>query len=240
MSYLKYISDKILKEIVENVIQIGMDSKENANESFYDNVIDPFAALIECSAFDVTPSDWKSSEMIRQSQKTLQNHIGELHQKILGSVRGWEDLGVGEQIDLVCNERKIIAEIKNKYNTVTGGKLSDQYHTLENLVSQKASKYKGYKAYFVTIIPSKRERFDIPFTPSDKSKGQKCPISEDIRIIDGSSFYKIATGRDEALKELFSALPKVIEDVLSKGSKKKTFKKNEIEVFLDYFNRAFN
>lgn len=94
----------------------------------------------------------------------------------------------------MSEENKIIAEIKNKYNTVSGGKLSDLYHTLDKLVMPKTSIYKGYTAYYVTIIPKSKTRHNKPFTPPDKATGERCPENERIRVIDGASFYDLVTG----------------------------------------------
>jgi hypothetical protein len=40
-------------------------------------------------------SSWVRQEKVRQSQKTLQNCIGNFHQSIIASFDGWEDLGTG-------------------------------------------------------------------------------------------------------------------------------------------------
>lgn len=136
--------------------------------------------------------------------------------KILGNIKGATDLNVGDKsgVDIECKEKKIIAEIKNKHNTVTGVKLSDQYYALRDLVGKKYSPYKDYTAYFVNIIPSKPERINKPFTPSDSKEGAKCPINEKIRIIDGASFYSLLTGEENALEDLYKILPQVIEKVM--------------------------
>ena len=94
MSYLTYISDQQIKEIVKFVLDKGTERKQEAEKKFTKNVIDPFGALFEAAAFNVDHKTWKSSETIRQCQKTLQNHVGDLHQKILGSVINWKDLGL--------------------------------------------------------------------------------------------------------------------------------------------------
>ena len=112
MSYLNYISDQELAELVKNVLDIGRARKSRAQASFSKNVIDPFAAIFESAAFDVDHQTWVNAETIRQCQKTLQNHIGDLHQKLLGKVAGWDDLGTGSVVDLVCGDKKIIAEVK--------------------------------------------------------------------------------------------------------------------------------
>jgi hypothetical protein len=162
------------------------------------------------SGFEIDYTTWLKSETSRQAQKSLQNHIGDFHQNILGYSKGWKNMKVGNVIDLVSDENKMIAEIKNKYNTISGGKLSDLYYSLEKLISPKSSIYKGYTAYYVSVIPKKRERYNKPFSPSDKDKGEKCPQNDLIREIDGASFYCLATGYENALADLFDILPDVI------------------------------
>lgn len=208
-------------------------------KDFQKNIIDPFSSIFDAAVSEVTHETWKDSEMVRQCQKTLTNHIGNLHQKILGSVEGWEDLGTGGIVDLVCNERKIIAEVKNKYNTVTGGKLADQYNSLDRLVSPKTNKYKDYTSYFVNIIPKKPERFNMTFEPSDKDKGIKCRKNEKIRIIDGASFYTLVTGRENALEELYNALPIIIEDIYETDYKRTDFLIADKDLFRRYFQHAY-
>lgn len=239
MSYLNYIEDSDFEEIVKHVLDKGIESKGDAEKKFTKNVIDPFGSLFEVAAFDINHRLWKDSEIIRQRQKTLQNHVGEIHQKILGYAPGWENMGVGSVIDLVCEEKKIIAEVKNKYNTVTGGKLADQYYSLERLVTPKASAYRGYTAYFVNIIPKKPGPIDKAFTPSDKEKGAKCPENEKIRIIDGASFYSLVTGDNNAIVDFYTELPKVIEAVFIKQYGIKGFQIPDKDKFAEYFKMAF-
>jgi len=239
MSYLTYISDDNLIAIVKHVLDIGIKRKKEAEKKFNHNVIDPFGSLFEAGAFNVDHQTWKSSETIRQCQKTLQNHVGELHQKILGHVDGWTDLDKGSVVDLVCEERKIIAEIKNKYNTVTGAKLADQYRSLEDLIMPKASKFKEYTAYFVNVIPKNPNRFDSLFVPSDNKKGTRCSDNQNIRKIDGASFYALVTGEFNALENLFIALPMVIEDIYKNHYQNDKFKIQDKGKFAHYFSLAY-
>lgn len=216
MPLLKWISDTDLKNEVSQLLTIAKEAQKVAVDEFGKNVIDPFAAIFEMSGFEIDFNTWLKSETTRQAQKTLQNHIGDFHQNILGYSKEWTNKGVGSIIDLLSEENKAIAEIKNKYNTISGGRLSDLYYSLEKLVSPKSSIYKGYTAYYVVIIPKRGERYNKPFTPSDKDKGEKCPINEHIREIDGASFYSLVTGSENALEELFDVLPEVI-NVCSEG-----------------------
>jgi len=239
MAYLHYIDDDVLRNLVKDVLQVVLKKMQSVEKDFHKNVIDPFAALFESAISNISHDNWKNAEMVRQCQKTLTNHIGELHQKILGNVAGWEDLGTGGMVDLVSSEKKIIAEIKNKHNTVTGGKLADQYNALERLVAPKASTYKDYTAYFVNVIPQKPARFNKPFRPSDKDKGMKLQENQQIRIIDGASFYSLVTGREHALAEFYAALPAIIEDVFRNDLSQAGFTVQDKAQFHAYFTKAY-
>lgn len=238
MPLLEYVSDEHLLTEVEFLLAKAKKKKDDAEKTFNRNVIDPFGALFESPGF-LTHSEWRNFEMARQYQKTIQNHVGTFHQKLLGHVDGWEDRGTGGVIDLINEEKKILAEVKNKYSTVTGGDLADKYKNLDALVSPKSSVYKGYKAYFVNIIPRKPERTDTTFTPSDKERGAACPKNENIRIIDGASFYHLVTGREDALKELHTILPSAIEVVMRERFGMAEFSIQDRASFMQYFSLAY-
>jgi hypothetical protein len=213
MAYVDFVDDVTFKSLVSGLLKLGQDAKKKAINEFNRNTIDPFSILWEMSSFSSSFDEWYQSEISRQAQKTLANHIGMFHQSFLGCVSDWEDLGVGKMVDLVNHKLKIIAEVKNKHNTVTGAKQVDVYRELESLVMPNGQTYKGYTAYYVEIVPKKPERYNKPFTPSDKKTSTKCSANEKIRRIDGASFYTLVTGVDDALNQVFKAIPKVIKDV---------------------------
>lgn len=234
MFYLSWINNNDLESAVKQLLVKAEEAQEKAKNKFGKNVIDPFSAMFEISGFKMDYETWIKSETARQAQKTLQNHIGEFHQNILGSCSGWENMKTGQVIDLVSKDKKIIAELKNKYNTISGGKLSDLYHSLEGLVMPKASIYKGYTSYYVAIIPKKPVRYNLCFTPSDKEKGEKCPENKLIREVDGSSFYALVTGDKNALEELYDILPTIIKETTN-GK----FKVSDKKKLKEFFNVAF-
>jgi hypothetical protein len=244
----KCLNPQLVEAQVEIVLKVAIKAKKLAEKKFGRNVIDPFAALFEVSGFDADHAAWKLSETARQAQKTLQNSIGIFHQNILGSARDWEDMKTGSMIDLVSKSKRIIAEVKNKFSTISGGKLSELYYTLDRLVSPKSSVYKDFTAYYVTIIPKKGKRGDTEFTPSDKDKGQKCPSNPLIRQIDGSTFYDLVFEEKNVLKQLYRALPKIINHLRADGKflDDKTgneptaeISDQEIQYFMRYFDAAF-
>lgn len=236
MPYLSWIDDSDLQSTVTSLLATSRAAVIKAKTDFYSNVIDPFSAIFQMAGFPMTSAEWIKSEEARQAQKTLQNHVGEFHQSILGKVNGWKNLGTGHIVDLVSTQNQIIAEVKNKHNTVTGGSLKDLYETLEGQVMPKSSIYKGYIAYYVTIIPKRPTKFDIEFTPSDKSSGTKKPVNKLIRHTDGASFYALVTGQGDALEELFKVLPSVINDVL----RKKQISPQDVTFLNQLFDRAYN
>lgn len=235
MPYLNWIKDEDLIESVNHIIATAQAAKLKAEVKFHRNVIDPFSALFQISGFNLDGETWMTSEKTRQAEKSLQNHIGDFHQKILGHVEGWENLGIGGNMDLKSDERKILAEVKNKYNTVTGGSLIDVYDNLEGLVMPNSSVYNGYTAYFVQIIPKNPERYNSPFTPSNRKTSTKAHRNELIRIIDGASFYDLVTGEEKALHKLYRVIPDIIEGITNRELN------DEDRVTLnDFFSKAYN
>lgn len=234
MPYLPYLSDEQLIAIVRSVVDAGAKAAQKADLGR--NVIDPFAVLFEMAAFGLTEAAWEKNERTRQAQKTLVNQLGNMHQQVLGAVAGWEDLGVGSSAgcDLVNHERKIIAEVKNKHNTVKKSDEIGLYQSLHDLVMSKSSRYHGYTAYYVRVIPEKPRRHDLPLTPSDKKTGTRASSNERIRDIDGASFYALATGYDDALAQLHQTLPQVLA-----ASYPKSAKHFSAATAQDYFTAAY-
>jgi len=233
MPYLNFISDDLLKIHVREVITAVTVAEGDAEKTLYKNVVDPFSAIFDAHFHQMTLSDWLVSEKARQIQKTMQNALGTFHQNILGSMDGWEDLGVGHVFDIRNRERRMIAEVKNKYNTTKGNHKVAIYDDLKNELSKP--EYAGFTSYYVEIISQRRHKYDKPFTPSDNRSGRQRPEDERIRVIDGSTFYALASGTEDALKKLYSALPEVIADITRKPADVIT----SDPLFMTLFNRAF-
>jgi hypothetical protein len=199
---------------------------------FYKNSVDPFSALFDALWQDIPISEWVKQERSRQNQKTLQNALGDFHQSILGSSKGWQNLGRGKVFDVKNDKKKIIAEIKNKYNTTKGNHKIAIY---DDLKRQLKGAYKGYTAYYVEIIPRNKKTYNKPFEPSDNNTHQRRSANKSIRVIDGKSFYALATGDKDALEKLYSILPSVIAKTLGK----KSAKLRKDNSFKDLFDRVY-
>jgi len=174
-SLLPWLNKQKLIAIVEEVLASGFKAMKIADEKMDKNTIDPFLMLFEMGSFNLDSSSWIINEKARQAQKTLSNKIGWFHQKMIGSLSGWEDLGTREMMDVVNHEKRIIAEIKNKYNTVKQSDLIGLYSDMEGLVMHKTQKYRGYTAYYVEIIPKNIIKYLRP--PTAKPAKRPPPMS---------------------------------------------------------------
>lgn len=226
---LPFIDDTELYKHVKTVLSVAREAREKAEKSLSTNVIDPFSALFDVSCQGISFAEWMKQEESRQIQKTLQNAIGVFHQSIIGSMHGWTNLNTGEVADVVNTRKKIIAEIKNKYNTTKGNHKVKIYDDLKSLVG---GKYEGYLAYYVEIIPQGKKVYDKTFAPSDNKKHKRKPAHRNIRVIDGKTFYALAAGCPDALENLYMVLPQVIADIQG-GSPDRTVEQNEFRMLFE-------
>jgi len=225
MEYLK--EDENIEELI--VSMINNFRKRVKDEDIHSQVIDPFSSMIEASLNKLNYENWIRSETSRQRQKTLQNAIGKLHQKLLGNIIGVDDLGVGNWVDIVCHDKKIIAEIKTKHNTVKKTDLYSVYDELKEALNK--STYADYTAYYVEIIPAKPLKYNEVFTPLDNNTKVARPERADIKRIDGKSFYELLTGDPNALEKMYSK----IQEILSNK-----FDLQEAKYFNKLFLRTYN
>lgn len=208
---LTFISDDKLYQYVKIMVDAVGTAKKKIGKNPYSSVIDPFSAVVDSSIQGISLEDWMDQEKARKIQKALQNAVGEFHQNILGSMPGWENAGRGGSFDVRNKDRKIIAEIKNKYNTLNSSSFLAMYTTLSNHLDYGD---RGFTAYYVPIITKNPLPFDKTFSPP--RRGVSMPIRNDLRTMDGKSFYSLASGDPNALANLYRVLPKALEHVLGK------------------------
>lgn len=206
--------DKI-KEVLRPLVKSAYESQDSAEKDMYRNTIDVFAAVIETTIKDISMDEWMIQERQRQVQKTLQNQIGELHQAVLGTLDGVNNLKTGSVVDLDGNG--FIAEVKNKHNTTKGNHKKSIYDDLQS----KLPEDEDVVAYYVEMLPRNGKSYNEPFTPSDNVTKTNRGKNERIRRIDGQTFYENVTGNPNALKELYQLLPVVTAEILKEEYKEK-------------------
>lgn len=177
----------------------------------YRNTLDCFSASIDSVVQGISLDEWMKQEKERQVQKTKQNAIGSIHEEIMGSIPGVENLPVGQLIDIVSDDKKIVAEIKNKHNTTKGNHKVAIYDDLAQAIAQRP----GYTGYYVEVLPKGQKVYNKLFTPSDNKTKQNRAANTAIRQIDGRSFYSFLTGCDDAIDELYRELPSIVAEILN-------------------------
>jgi hypothetical protein len=229
MPILPFIRDDDLKKYTKEVLDKTRIAEADAQAKIYSNVVDPFSAIFDAMPHNLSIDEWMVQERSRQIQKTLQNALGDFHQNILGSVTGWHNAGRGGSFDIENREKMIIAELKNKHNTINSSSAEALYLKLANHLRYSEKKY---TAYVVFIIPKLSEQYNTRWSPNKKTMA----LREDIRRIDGYSFYALASGYDNALKMLYEALPSVIGEIVGVSRDRVTMSR----LYLDLFQRAYN
>lgn len=210
MDYVPFITNTDFREVVASVIVPVVAHTQNID--VHKNTIDPFAAVFDAMLQHITLEAWLTQEHARQRQKTLQNKIGDFHQRLIGKLADCQSLGTGHIIDIHCAAKRFVAEVKNKYNTTKGNHKKQIY---DDLAAALASpQYQNHVGYYVEIIPKTGQRYDEVFTPPDNLSSQRRPSNENIRRIDGYSFYTLVTDIPDALQQVYEALPRVIGDIL--------------------------
>ena len=214
MSITAFNRDKLKKILYNRIIKVYEDRVINTKD-IYRNTLDPFSAVLDAKLLNKNIENWINDvEIPRQNQKSLQNFIGNMHQEVLGTVAGWEDLKTGGVVDLKNDSKKLIAEIKNKHNTTKGNHKKEVYDDLESLLK---TSFRNYTGYYVEILPENGKIYNKEFTPPDNVTKKRRASNKDIRIIDGKSFYALVTGKDDALEQFYNEFPILIDEILQEN-----------------------
>ena len=204
-SYLNYISDEHLLRCVENLYNSYQKAKANVSKSkFYKNKIDTIKLTFDSKFNDLDEETLIKTEINRQIDKSINNSIGTFHEEILGGVNGFE-IGKLSGFDIKSTDDTLFADIKNKHNTMN----SSSAESLFQKLATYADTYKKAKCYWVQILAkgSFCEKWFGEINGKEYSHSRVYKIS-------GDQFYALVTGNEKALFELYSILPKVINDFL--------------------------
>lgn len=160
--------DKFKKEV--NNIITGSRTIERKTKP------DPISALLMNA--DTTNNDgpinkeaYELFERSRLADKWRGNRIGELNELMACMLPNISKSSSGE-LDLKLSNQNVIAELKNRFNTMNAASAIKTRKNMEELVFNNSSKYKGFKAILVERVP-KSDGKESYFSPSDPDKGMK-------------------------------------------------------------------
>lgn len=223
--YVDFVSDEHFLKCVKWVCDSYPSSNSIDTEKLQRNGIDPFKMIFDIMNCNIDLERWKTNEYTRQADKTINNRIGDFHQKLLGGVKGWIDLGVGDdtKLDLKKDDNTIFMELKNKFNTTNSDSLSKVREKLEDNLKNFPNSI-NYWAFIVHRDGTSGE--------SDWIRQKK--NNPKIRKIWGDNIYHTITGQPTSLEKVWNVLPTAINDVLSSNH---TIK--DMENLKLWFRKAF-
>ncbi|TMM32026.1 Eco47II family restriction endonuclease [Polaribacter aestuariivivens] len=212
-NYLSYISDEHLLSCIGNLHNSYLKAKANVSKKkFYKNKIDTIKLTFDAKFNDLDEETLIKTEINRQIDKSINNSIGTFHEQILGGINNFE-IGNSSGFDIKAKDDTLFADIKNKHNTMN----SSSAESLFQKLAYYADTYKQAKCYWVQILAKNSfcEKWFGEINGKEYSHSRVYKIS-------GDQFYKLLSGKENALFELYEVLPKAISDYLSLQENKAT------------------
>ncbi len=199
---LSFVSDAAIFEHVKNTVL-----KYRFDINLYDfnnNLIDPIKLTFDSKVYRKSISSVIEAEVIRQLDKSNNNHIGYFHQNLFGIIgNGWEVLEKG--YDIVNRSKNIYVEMKNKHNTMNSSSSQKIYMNMQNTILNNPAA----TCYLVEIIATNSQNI----VWETRVDGVRLS-NERIRRISIDKFYELVTGDSLSFKKLCEILPTIIEDVV--------------------------
>ncbi len=215
--YVDFISDNHLLECIGNLYIAYLKAKNNiTKKNFYSNKVDTFKLTFDAKFSDLDEENLIQSEILRQIDKSINNSIGTFHEQILGGIKGYQ-VGNLSGFDIKAEDDALFADIKNKHNTMN----SSAAEALFQKLARYANDYKKAKCYWVQILAkgSFCELWNGDINSKEYSHSRVYKIS-------GDQFYTLLSGQDDAMFQLYKALPFAIEDYLKSIGKNEDISEN--------------
>lgn len=232
MTYLSFVSDSHLLSCINILYSAYNQCKQTMTlEKFYSNKIDPIKFVFDMKFNNIQPKEYIDLEILLQNDKTISNAIGLFHQNMLGGISGFENMGTGNGCDIKKMDNTIYAEVKNKHNTMNSSSAEATYQKLQNV----ANEHPNATCYLVEIIAKKSQDMLWAATLNNQYY-----CHSRIRKISADKFYALATGIENAFKELCQVLPRATNDYLNSYSENPTIVHNTNTIYNNLQQRALD
>lgn len=207
MSILPFLSDIHLYTCIDNLYNAYLRDKRDLKlKDLYKNKLDPIKTYFDIKFNDINLAEFIDIEAKRKADKNINNHIGNFHQELLNGLDGFEaPKQAGYDVRKLDNT--IFGELKNKHNTMNSSSTETTFKKLENY----ANTYSNATCYLIEVVASQSQ--DILWTPTCSGKNFS---HKRVRRISIDKFYELATGRQNAFKELCDAIRIVTPRVINK------------------------
>ncbi|MCG7377932.1 Eco47II family restriction endonuclease [Paenibacillus sp. ACRSA] len=220
--YVSFITDEDLLECVGFLYEKYREAlKEKDIKDFFHNRIDPVKFLFDSTILNIDMKKYLENELLRQTDKTISNAIGTFQEKLIGKIEGCCNLSVGQDIDIVCEGRNLIAEIKNKHNTLKGENKKDLFSKIKEQLRERNVE----TGYYVRIIDQTSKNEEWKFTHKNEEYSDP-----NVKIISGDQFYYLLTEDKKAFAKLYKALPIALRDYINSLKENEKIKPSEVTV----------
>ncbi|HAN78258.1 MAG TPA: Eco47II family restriction endonuclease [Bacteroidales bacterium] len=204
--YVNFISDEHLLNCIATLYKSYVKAKSNVSKkNFYSNKVDTIKLIFDAKFNEINEESLIQTEILRQIDKSINNSIGTFHEQILGGIKGYE-IGNLSGFDIRATDDSLFADIKNKHNTMN----SSSSEALFQKLAGYADTYKKAKCYWVQIL-AKNSFLELW---SGEINGKEYSHSR-VYKISGDRFYSLLSGQEDALFQLYTALPIAINDFLN-------------------------
>lgn len=203
--YLSYITDEHLLDCIGNLHNTYLKAKNKlSKKSLYKNKVDVIKLTFDSKFNEIWEENLIESEILRQIDKSINNSIGTFHEQILGGIKGFET-GNLAGYDIKATDNTLFADVKNKHNTMN----SSSAEALFQKLARYADTHKKSKCYWVQILAKKSfcELWSGDLNGKEYSHSRVYKIS-------GDQFYSLLSGEENALYNLYKALPEAIAEYL--------------------------
>jgi len=216
-SYVNFISDAHLLGCIAYLHKAYRGAKNNITKKrFYANKIDMIKLTFDAKFNDIDEETLIEAEILRQIDKSINNFLGTFHEQILGGVQGFEVAHLSGY-DIKATDDTLFADIKNKHNTMN----SSSAESLFQKLARYANDNKKAKCYWVQILA----KGSFCKNWSGVINGKEYSHTR-VYKISGDQFYAMLTKQEDALCQLYKALPVAIKDYLNSRSKNEQVEEN--------------
>lgn len=202
---LGFISDEnITKHILDSVNKYRLSLNSINLIKFNKNLIDPIKLTFDTKVYNKNLSDVIENEVLRQIDKTNNNHIGYFHQNIFRYFGdGWEVPDSG--YDVINLNRNIFIELKNKHNTMNSSSSQKTYIKMQDTILRNDRATCMLVEVIAKNSQNRAWRISLNGEPF---------VNENIRRVSIDKFYELVTGDRLAFKKLCEKLPIILSNVI--------------------------
>lgn len=211
----KILDEDGLDALIGRFMAESQAEEDRVRDAISSKTLDPFVFALEMARQG--GDNWIDGQMRYSLRKSREMRLGDLKEDLFGLLPDWEVMERQEgQPDLVCENKRILVELKSRIDTVKGENLKDVY---DKLLRNATGQWRGYTALFGYYLNKSRKSIGSPlrFTPPDNATGQRRPSDERVLQVDGMVLWAIASDPGQGLFPPYSnpdALFQVYEQVI--------------------------